>query len=89
MLARQIRLIVRARALRGQGKSEAEIQRRLGLASDFAFRKTLDQAKRYPAALIKKAYRQLLAADLAIKTGRYDGELALNILVAGLCTEVR
>ena len=86
MLARQIRLMVRVKALRGQGKSEAEIQRRLGLASDFAFRKTLEQAKRYPSVLIREVYRQLLAADLAIKTGRYDGELALNILVARLST---
>jgi DNA polymerase-3 subunit delta len=89
MLSRQIRLMVRAKALRSQGKSEVEIQRRLGLASDFAFRKTLEQAKRYPSALLREVYRQLLATDLAIKTGRYDGELALNILVARLCTEVR
>jgi DNA polymerase-3 subunit delta len=86
MLSRQIRLMVRVKALRSQGKSETEIQRRLGLASDFVFRKTLDQAKRYPLALIREVYRHLLEADLAIKTGRYDGELALNILVARLCT---
>jgi hypothetical protein len=27
----------------------------------------------------------MLATDLAIKTGKYDGELALTILIAELC----
>jgi DNA polymerase-3 subunit delta len=89
MLSRQMRLTVRAKLLRTQGKSEAEIQRRLGLTNDFAFRKTLEQAKHYPLTLIREVYHRLLETDLAIKTGRYDGELALNILVARLCTEAK
>jgi len=39
----------------------------------------------YTAARIKEVYHQLLEADLCIKTGRYEGELALNILIAELC----
>jgi len=85
MLSRQIRMIVRVKALRNQGKSEMEIQHRLGLTLEFAFRKTLEQANRYPLARIKEVYRQLLEADLSIKTGKYGGELTLNMLIAGLC----
>jgi DNA polymerase III delta subunit len=36
-------------------------------------------------ARLKEVYHQLLETDLAIKTGRYNAELALNILIAELC----
>ncbi len=85
MLSRQVRMIVRARDLRNQGKSETEIQNRLGLTSEFALGKTLEQAGRYSLPRLREVYHRLLEADLSIKTGKYDGELALNILVAELC----
>jgi DNA polymerase III delta subunit len=34
---------------------------------------------------IKQVYQQLLDTDIAIKTGKYTEELALNILIAELC----
>ena len=78
-------MIVRAKELRSQGIGEREIQSKLGLASDFQVRRTLEQANRYTLARLKQVYRQLLEADLSIKTGKYEGELALNILIAELC----
>ncbi len=85
MLSRQIQMIVRARGLKNQGKTRVEIQNKLGLTSEFALRKTLEQASRYSLPRIKQVYHQLLETDLSIKTGKYDAELALNILVAELC----
>ena len=85
MLTRQIRMIARIKGLQNQRKSEAEIQNRLGLASEFVFRKTLKQASRYPWGRIREVYHRLLETDLSIKTGKYNGELALNILIAELC----
>ena len=89
MLARQIRMIARIKELQNQRKAEAEIQNRLGLTSEFAFRKTLNQAKQYPWRRIREVYHKLLETDLSIKTGKYDGELALNILVGELCQRVK
>lgn len=89
MLSRQIRMIARIKELQNQGKSELEIQSRLGLVSEFAFRKTLAQANRYPWELIREVYHKLLEADLSIKTGKYDGELALNILITELCQRTK
>jgi len=85
MLSRQVQLIVRARELTNQGKPKTEIQNRLGLTSEFALRRTLEQADRYPWERLKQVYHKLLEADLSIKTGRYDAELTLNILIAELC----
>lgn len=87
MLSRQVRLVVRAKELRRQRRPEAEIQSRLGLKSEFPLRKTLEQAQRYPLERLKAVYRRLLQADLAIKTGQYDGGLALNLLIADLCPQ--
>ena len=84
MLWRQVQMIVRAKELRSRGEPEAEIQDRLGLPSEFTLRKTIEQADRYPLPRVKEVYHKLLEADLAIKTGKYEGELALNILIAEL-----
>jgi DNA polymerase-3 subunit delta len=85
MLSRQVRMIVIAKELVKQKKSQIEIQNKLGLTSEFALRKTLEQASRYSLPRLREVYHQLLEADLSIKTGKYGGELALNILVAELC----
>jgi len=85
MLSRQARMIVRVKELTSQGGSETEIRNRLGLTSDFARQKTIEQAGRYSLGRLKDLYHKLLEADLAIKTGKYEGELALNILIAELC----
>jgi DNA polymerase-3 subunit delta len=87
MLSRQFRMIVRARELSNQKIPESEIQNRLGLSSEFALRKTLEQARRYSLGRLREVYARLLEADLSIKTGRYEGEFALNILVAELCQQ--
>ncbi len=89
MLLRQVQMIVRAKELRRQGKSETEIRDRLNLTSEFAWRKTLEQTARYPIERLKDIYRKLLETDLSIKTGKYGGELALNLLIAELCQRGR
>ncbi len=89
VLSRQIQRIVRARELKGQDKSEAEIQKKLGLTSEFALQRTLAQAARYSLERLKDAYHKLLETDLSIKTGKREGELALTILVAELCERHR
>lgn len=88
MLSRQVRLIVLAKELRRQRRPEVEIQSRLGL-TPFALRRTLEQAQRYPLERIKQVYHKLLQTDLSIKTGKFEGGLALNLLIAELCPQAR
>ncbi|MFQ6036788.1 MAG: DNA polymerase III subunit delta, partial [Sedimentisphaerales bacterium] len=82
MLTRQVRLMVRIKELRSQRKSEAEIQDKLALPSEFVLRKTSEQAGRYSLPRLREVYHRLLQTDLSIKTGRLAPELALNILIA-------
>ncbi len=88
MLARQVRMLVLTKELAGEGRPGVEIQDRLGIASEFAWRKTAEQASRYSIERLKEIYHRLLEADLSIKTGRCDAELALDILVAELGSQI-
>jgi len=87
MLARQVQLIVRAKELMRKRGTNREIQNRLGITSEYVLKKTMEQAGRYSLPRLREVYRRLLDTDLSIKTGKYDGELALNILVAELCSQ--
>ena len=83
MITRQFRLIALARDL-GKGLSRLQIQERLRLKAGYSLDKTLSQAKLYDSERVKRAYDKLLETDLAIKTGQYSDELALELLVTEL-----
>jgi len=83
-----VRFLVQAKELRRQRRPDIEIQSKLGLAP-FPLRKTLEQAQRYPLERLKQVYNKLLQTDLYIKRGRFEGGLALNLLVAELCAQRR
>jgi len=85
MLARQMRMIVTARELKAQRVPISEARGRLGLSAEFAARKVLEQAGRYSPSRLSQVYRLLVEADLAVKTGRYEPELAVSLLVTELC----
>jgi DNA polymerase-3 subunit delta len=85
MLSRQARMLIRAKEMIRQGKSALEIQDRLGISADFMWQKVSEQASGYSLGRLGELYHRLLETDLAIKTGKYQPELALSILVAELC----
>ena len=85
MLARQLRLLVRAKSLLADGCSEQFIQDRVRLYG-FALRRTLDQAARFSLTRLRALHHLLLDTDLAIKTSRYNEDLAVSLLVAEACS---
>jgi DNA polymerase-3 subunit delta len=85
LLARQAQMLVQVKDLRNQKKSAFEIQNQLGIKSPFVWNKISSRAGKYTLERLKDIYRSLLDTDLAIKTGKLEGDLALNILVADLC----
>lgn len=84
MLSRQVRIIFLVKEMRAHGKSRNEIQNKLGLNSDFLIRKAWEQSEKYSPARLRELYHKLLETDVSIKTGKLDGELSLNILIAEL-----
>lgn len=83
MLSRQLRLIVQTKELLSQRVPLPEIRNRLGI-SGYALDQTLNQAKGYTFERIKEVYHRILETDLAIKTGRREEELALDLLLIEL-----
>ena len=82
MITRQLRLMVQAKELIPQRLSAAEIQEQLGLPSNYPIDRLLRQAASYPMPRLIEVYHKLLETDMAIKTGRWKDELALDLLLA-------
>lgn len=84
MITRQLRLIAQVKEM-SPGSSRKQIQDSLGLASTYTMDKALHQAKSYDLERIKQTYHRLRETDLAIKTGKYNDRLAVEMLVTELC----
>jgi len=82
MLTRQLRLMVQARGLSGQRLSVIEKQEQLGLSPNYPIDRLLRQSASYPMPRLIELYHKLLETDMAIKTGKWKDELALDLLVA-------
>jgi len=84
MITRQYRNLVLAKELMLAHLTPTEIGQRLGIRSDFALRKVIEQSRRYSMPQLEAAFARLLEADAAIKRGIYDEDLAVDILLEDL-----
>ena len=82
MLARQVRLMVLAKDLLAKQVPQAELGPRLGIASAYPLRKTLEMARRFSPQALQRLHRGLLDTDISIKTGAMPERMALEYLVA-------
>jgi DNA polymerase-3 subunit delta len=81
MVARQIRILLGVRGLIDQRMKPDAIAAELG-QKPFVVRKALDQARNFAAGELERLHDRLLALDHAIKTGRIQAEVALELFVA-------
>ena len=84
MIERQLTIILRVKEL-SQGLPQQEIRQRLGLHPKYPLEKALKQSRTFTPARLRKAFHALLDTDVAIKTGKYEDNLALDLLVIELC----
>jgi DNA polymerase-3 subunit delta len=87
MLTRQFRLIIQAKELSDLSLSTLQIQKRLNLSPNYPLTKLMKQASNLSWTQLIESYQRLLETDLAIKTGKWGGELALDLLVSELCAD--
>ncbi|MCY4577967.1 MAG: hypothetical protein OXD31_02870, partial [Chloroflexi bacterium] len=83
MLARQVRFLILAKDLKSRGFAQDEIGRRISI-SGYPLTKTMQQEGRFSAERLVEIHRRLLEADLSIKTGAADEEMALDTLIIAL-----
>lgn len=84
MIERQLTIIMRVKDM-GAEIPMQEIKERLGLHPRYPLDKTLKQARTFNIQRLRKAFHCLLDTDVAIKTGKYGDDLALDLLVIELC----
>jgi DNA polymerase-3 subunit delta len=83
MIERQLAIILRVKEL--SNGTQQEIRENLGLHPRYPLEKTLRQARTFTVPRLRKAFHALLDTDVAIKTGKYEDDLALDLLVIELC----
>ncbi len=77
-----------ARTLIDNGKSASELMKLCGM-TDYAARKTMDAARRFPAGFIAKAAELVVQTDYKMKTSFDDPERLLELLLLQLAQEAR
>jgi DNA polymerase-3 subunit delta len=83
MIERQLAIVLKVKEL--NHRSQQEIRESLGLHPRYPLEKTLRQARSFTIPKLRKAFHALLDTDIAIKTGKYEDDLALDLLVIELC----
>lgn len=83
MLARQVRILIQVKELSVQRLSDHEIAGRIKL-HPYVVKKGVAQAQRFSLDQLETAHQLVLEADWAIKTGRMEDVLALDMLVVNL-----
>jgi len=85
LLARQVQMMVQVKELKGLKKPVSEIQYHLGIFNSFVWERMTARSDRYTMNRLREIYQSLLDTDIAIKTGQFEADLAINILAAELC----
>ena len=83
MIVRQFRLLIQVKELKANTATPRSVSKSLGL-HPFPARKLYNQATHFTAEQLETVYRHLLDTDVAIKSGKIEAEVALDLLVAGI-----
>lgn len=82
MIYRGVRMLIQARDLVDRREPKDQMKRLLGTNSDFVINKVTQQARQYTKEDLMAMHENLVAYDLAIKTGRLSAETAIELLVS-------
>jgi DNA polymerase-3 subunit delta len=86
MLARQVRILLGVQQLAAQRMRADDIAAQLK-QKPFVVRKALGQARNFRADELEALHDRLVEMDHAIKTGRIQADVALEVLVIEMCGE--
>lgn len=85
-IATQIRGLLEVKDMAERGLSPQEIAQRKNWRSDYAVKMRLREGRNFSTERLESILEMLLEIDLNIKTGKTDNLLALDSLIARLCT---
>lgn len=85
MITGEFRLLIQVKQHSGRGVSANAVGSKIGESKDWKVEKLMRSAGRYSSQRLEGIYQRLLDTDISIKTGKCEGELALDLLVNDLC----
>ena len=88
LITRQCNLLLQAKAMKDKGASNKEIASGLGVPP-FAVGKYLSQASRFKSAVLRRALSRCVEAEEAVKTGRMNDVMSVEILIVSVFEEQR
>ncbi|HTE86818.1 MAG TPA: DNA polymerase III subunit delta [Dehalococcoidia bacterium] len=88
MIARQFRQLIVAEDMSAAGAPAASIAKAADIRSDAVLPRVTQQARRMGATRLQRSYECILDADLSIKRGQVDEDVALDLLVTDLARGV-
>ncbi|MDF1498489.1 MAG: DNA polymerase III subunit delta [Patescibacteria group bacterium] len=83
MFVYQFRNLIKVKSLLGQGLVNQEIISQTKM-HPFVVQKSVQQCQKFDIETLKKIYQKLFDADVAIKTGKVDARMALDLLVVSI-----
>ncbi len=83
MFVYQFRNLIKIKSLLDQGFANPQIVARTKM-HPFVVQKTVQQCQKFEMEALKKIYQKLFDADLAIKTGKMNSRLVLDLLVVSV-----
>jgi DNA polymerase-3 subunit delta len=89
MIARQVRNLVRAKELLEQGADQRAVGEATGVRNAFPLGKLMRQARAISRPTAEAALREMERSDHAVKTGRVEEVLALELLLTRLAAMAR
>lgn len=80
MITRQFNILLTVKTMSGHGFSNKEVAAKAG-CPEFAVRKNLGQCKNFSVAQLKEAIRDGVELEEAIKTGRMNDQMAVELFI--------
>jgi DNA polymerase-3 subunit delta len=87
MIARQYRQLIIAEDLAAAGASMSAIAKETGIRSEAVIPRIIQQARRMGPAQLQRAFERILEADLSIKRGAVDEDVAVELLITDLARQ--
>ena len=84
MIHRQIRLLILINEIKKSEVKPSDIGKRIGINSNFAIEKLMQQSKLYNLNQLVIILRKLVQMDLEIKTGKIDENIGIEIIISEL-----
>ena len=86
LIARQCNILLQVKEMKGKGISNKDMAAAVGVPV-FALNKYMAQAGKFKSAVLKEAVVKCVEAEEAVKTGRMNDVMSVEMLIMGVFGE--